>query len=68
MGATYTGTVTFCFIVFFVLFLYSSTQLQPIPVNQISRTIAQKTRSGVRREDPFGDEKCVILKFVGVLP
>jgi len=35
---------------FFVfLFLYSSPELQPIPVNQLSRTIPQKTRSGVRK-------------------
>jgi len=33
----------------FVLFFYSSTELQPLPVNQLSRTIAQKTRSGVRK-------------------
>jgi len=31
------------------LFLYSSTELQPIPVKQFSRTIAQKTRSGIRK-------------------
>jgi len=29
--------------------LYSSTELQPIPVNQFLSTIAQKTRSGVRK-------------------
>jgi len=33
----------------FFLFLYSSTQLQPIPENQFSRKIAQKMRSGVRK-------------------
>jgi len=52
----------FCF---FVLFLYSSTELRPIPVNQFSRTIAQKTRSGVRKT-LLGVEKCVSLKFGGV--
>jgi len=31
------------------LFFYSSTELQPIPVNQFSRTIPQKTHSGVRK-------------------
>jgi len=41
VGATYTGTVTF-FSFYYIL-------LQPIPVNQFSRTIAQKTRSGVRK-------------------
>jgi len=40
VGATYTGPMTF---------LYSSTELQPIPVNQFLRTIAQKTRSGARK-------------------
>jgi len=40
------NTYGYCF------FLYSSTDLQPIPVNQFSRTIAQKTRSGVRKT-PF---------------
>jgi len=30
-------------------FLYSPTELQPIPVNRFTRTIAQKTRSGVRK-------------------
>jgi len=39
-GQHYTGTLTF---------LYSSTQLQPILVHQFSRTIAQKTRFGVRK-------------------
>jgi len=29
--------------------IYSSTKLQPMPVNQFSCTIAQKTRSGVRK-------------------
>jgi len=43
--ATYAGTVLFMFFCFF----YSSTELQPIPVIQFSRTIAQKTRSGVRK-------------------
>jgi len=33
----------------FFYFLYSSTELQPIPVNQFSRTKAQKTQSGVRK-------------------
>jgi len=51
-GATYTGPVTF----------YSSTELQPIPVNQCSRTLAQKTQSGVRHKN------CVVGKFWGVLP
>jgi len=31
------------------LFLYSSTQLQPTPVNQFSHKIAQKTRSDIRK-------------------
>jgi len=39
-GATYTGPVTY---------FYASTKLQPIPVIQCSRTIAQKTQSGVRK-------------------
>jgi len=43
-GATYTGPVTF-----FSLFFYSSTELQPIPVNHFSCTIAQKTLFGVRK-------------------
>jgi len=30
-------------------FLYSSTELQPIPVNQFSRIIAQTTRSSVKK-------------------
>jgi len=34
---------------FFILFLYSSTELQTLPVNRFSCTIAQKTRSGVRK-------------------
>jgi len=34
----------FCIFVFF----YSSTELQPIPVNKFSRTIAQKTPFSVR--------------------
>jgi len=34
---------------FFCSFLYSSIELQPKPVNQFSRTIAQKTRSGVKK-------------------
>jgi len=34
---------------FIFLFFYSSTELQPILVNQFLRTIAQKTRSGVRK-------------------
>jgi len=38
--ATYTGPVTFLY--------YSSTELQPIAINQFSRTVAQNTRSGVR--------------------
>jgi len=54
-GATYTGTVTFVFC--FFLFLYSSTELQPIPVNQFSRTIAQKTRYSVRKT-LWGCEMC----------
>jgi len=41
--ATYTGTVTFNSL------FYSSTELQPIPENRFSRTIAPKTRSGVRK-------------------
>jgi len=48
VGATYTDPdVTY---LFFVLF-YSSTELHPIilPVNQFSRTVAQKTRSGVMK-------------------
>jgi len=44
------------------LFFYSSTELQPIPLNQFSRTMVQKTRSGVRKTH-FGDEQCVNLKF-----
>jgi len=59
-GATYTGTVTFL-----ALFLYSSTELQPISVNQFSRTIAQN--AVWCKEDPFGYEKCLILKCGGVL-
>jgi len=51
----------------FFLVLYSSTELQPIPGNQFSRKIAQKTRSGVRKTF-FCNEKCVTLKFGGVLP
>jgi len=43
----YTDTVTY--FSFFLFFFYSSTELQPIPVNQFYRTIAQKTRSGVRK-------------------
>jgi len=38
VGSTYTGLVTS----FFLAFFYSSTELQPIPVNQFSRTIAQR--------------------------
>jgi len=34
----------FCFFLFF----YSSTELKPIPVNQFSRTIAQKTLFGIK--------------------
>jgi len=33
-GATYTGTVTFCML--FLIFFYSLTELQPIPVNQFN--------------------------------
>jgi len=40
-GATYTGTVTFLIVFSFVLFIYSSTEPQPMPVNQFSRTISQ---------------------------
>jgi len=45
-------TVTFVF--------YTSTELQPIPVNQFSRTIAQKNKEK--------NSSCAILKFAGVLP
>jgi len=45
VGATYGSSD----LVQFFLFFYSSTELQPIPVNHFSRTKAQKTRSGVRK-------------------
>jgi len=51
------GPVTFLVFCFF----YSSTELQPTPVNQFLRTIGQKTRFGVRKT--LWDEKCVVLKF-----
>jgi len=47
VGVAYTGTSCDWFFIFSDL--YSSTELQPIPVNQFTRTIAQKTRSGVRK-------------------
>jgi len=61
VGATYTGPVTFLFFV-----LYSSTELQPIPVNQFSHTITQKTRSGVRKA--LFRMRCVVVKFGGFYP
>jgi len=56
----FTGPVTFIFLFFF----YSSTELQPIPVKQFSRTIAQTGYT----EYPFKDAKCVVVKFGSVLP
>jgi len=46
------GPISIFFLVLvlvFLFFLYSSTELQPIPANQFSHTIDQKTRSGVRK-------------------
>jgi len=52
-SATYTGPVT-----------YSSTQLQPIPVNQFSRTIPQD--AVWCKKNPFGDVKLAVVKCRGV--
>jgi len=51
--AIYTGSVTF------LVFFYSSTKLQPITVNQC---FAHNSSIDVVwcKEDPFGDDKCVI--------
>jgi len=53
------------FLVFVLfLFLYSSAELQSIPVIQFSIS-----KDAIWwKEDPFWDEKCVILKFGGILP
>jgi len=51
---------------FFVDF-YSSTELQPIRVNQYLAHNSSKEAVWCE-EDPFWDEKCLILKFGGVLP
>jgi len=52
---------------FFVVFVFnSSTELQPIPVNQYSHN---SSKDAVwYKEDPFWDEKCVVVKFGGVSP
>ena len=54
-------------LVFFVLFLYSSPRVQAKPVNRLSRTIAQKTRSDVRK-CPLGKCFSKIYHFGGHIP
>jgi len=62
--ATWGQHIRVLWLLIFCLFFYSSTELQPIPVNQFSRTVAQKTRSGIRKT-LFG-MRSVVLWNLGV--
>jgi len=61
-GATYTGTATFLFFVFRFFNKATVHTREPILAHNSSKDAVW------RKEDPFGDEKCVILKFGSVLP
>jgi len=50
----------------FFIYFYSSIELQPIPVTIFAHN---SSKDAVWcKEDPFGDKKCVVLKFGGLLP
>jgi len=57
MGATYAGNVIF----YGFLLFHSSIQLQPIFVQTSSKDAVWS------KEEPFWDEKCVVVKFGRVL-
>jgi len=63
MGATYTGPVTVLFFFVFLFFDRATDHThEPIFVHNSSKDAVWC------KEDLFGDEKCVFLKFGGVLP
>jgi len=66
VGATYTGPVTVIFSFLFSVFLFfnraTAHTREPIFAHNSSKDAIWY------KEDPFRDEKCVILKFGGVLP
>jgi len=64
-GGNLYGYYAFFSFLFCFCFFYSSTGLQPIPVNQFLRTIVHKTRSGIRKTLLGMRSSCEI---VGVSP
>ena len=55
-------------IAFVILFLFLFSGSRPVETHEPILTHNSSKDAVWCKEDPYGDEKCVILKFGGVLP